>query len=155
MFKLLILDIDGVMTDGTKIYGEFGVPISKQFNDRDFTAIGRFKAAGVDVCFLSADKFVNENMAKVRGIDFYYSRKEDGTINKLDFLSIFSSIYNVATEEMAYVGDDFFDLEISKSVGYPYCVSSAPMALKDYCTVLKSIGGDGAVAELYDWHFNK
>jgi hypothetical protein len=42
-FKLLALDVDGVLTNGRKIYGESGTPVYKEFNDRDFTAIKRFQ----------------------------------------------------------------------------------------------------------------
>ena len=65
-FDLLVLDIDGVMTDGTKAYGRNGRAFSKRYCDRDFTAIKRFKAAGVEVVFLSGDKSVNEAMARRR-----------------------------------------------------------------------------------------
>jgi 3-deoxy-D-manno-octulosonate 8-phosphate phosphatase (KDO 8-P phosphatase) len=83
MLKLLVIDIDGVMTDGTKTYGIDGKVISKRFNDKDFTAIKRFKASNVKVCFLSGDRNVNEAMANDRNVDFYHSRmKTDGILNK-------------------------------------------------------------------------
>ena len=44
MIKLVILDIDGVMTDGTKVYGLAGLTMGKRYCDRDFTAIKAFKA---------------------------------------------------------------------------------------------------------------
>lgn len=51
MIKLLILDVDGVLTNGKKYYGENGLGRLKNFCDKDFTAIKRIKAAGVNVCF--------------------------------------------------------------------------------------------------------
>ena len=51
MFKLLILDVDGVLTTGCKTYDLEGNVISKEFNDKDFTAIKRFKEKGLKVCF--------------------------------------------------------------------------------------------------------
>ena len=74
MINLVILDIDGVMTDGTKVYDESHNVIYKKYCDRDFTAIKRLKDCGVSVCFLSGDKRINEGMAASRNIDFYYSR---------------------------------------------------------------------------------
>lgn len=153
MFKLLVLDIDGVMTDGTKYYDSTGTAIMKQFCDRDFTAIGRFKENGIAVCFLSADKKINEAMAQDRGIDFFYSRKPDNTINKLDFLPVFKTVYGTDPEDIAYVGDDFFDVEIAQVVGHPYCVRNAPRVLQKVATSLNSLGGDGVVAELFDLVF--
>ena len=90
MIKLLILDIDGVMTDGTKLYGLDGLTMGKRYCDRDFTSIKQFKAAGVQVCFLSGDDKVNEQMAKNRKTDFYYSRGRE----KTDYLSEFEKTYN-------------------------------------------------------------
>ena len=106
MIKLLILDIDGVMTDGTKVYGLDGLTIGKRYCDRDFTAIKQFKAAGVQVCFLSGDDKVNKAMAENRKTDFYYSRGRE----KTDYLEEFADTYNCSTKEMAYVGDDIFEL---------------------------------------------
>ena len=106
MIKLLILDIDGVMTDGAKVYGLDGLTISKRYCDRDFTAIKQFKASGVQVCFLSGDDKVNKQMAKNRKTDFYYSREKE----KTDFLPEFEKKYSCSTDEMAYVGDDIFDI---------------------------------------------
>ena len=69
---LLILDVDGVLTDGTKTYDREHNVISKRYADQDFTAIKLFQE-GWKVCFLSSDAF-NEGVAKKRGIDFYNSR---------------------------------------------------------------------------------
>jgi len=53
--KLLILDVDGVLTDGTKVYTQKHEPVYKRFRCKDFTAIKRFVAAGVKVIMLSGD----------------------------------------------------------------------------------------------------
>ena len=57
--------------------------VMKKFNDRDFTAIKRFRLAGIQVCFLSGDSVVNELMAKKRGIDFYKSKTWNNGSNKV------------------------------------------------------------------------
>ena len=82
MIKLVILDIDGIMTDGRKYYGLDGIPFAKTYCDKDFTAIKRIKGAGVEVCFLSGDERVNMAMAKNRNIPFYSARGKD----KADFV---------------------------------------------------------------------
>ena len=64
--ELVILDIDGVMTDGRKYYGVDGVPFAKTYCDKDFTAIKRIRGAGVPVCFVSGDENVNKAMAENR-----------------------------------------------------------------------------------------
>ena len=77
MIKLLILDVDGVLTDGKKYYNRDGDVIMKTFCDKDWTAIKRFKALGIQVLFLSGDPF-NDKIAKNRNIDIIINRK-DGT----------------------------------------------------------------------------
>ena len=150
--KLLILDIDGVMTDGTKIYDVNGNVFAKTYCDRDFTAIKRFKASGVKVCFLSGDKKVNEEMARNRNIDFYCSRTPDGMIDKSNFISQFQKIYNSQIEEMAYVGDDIFDIPIMEKLNYAYCPLDAPDDVKNISTwIIDRKSGDSVIARLYDY----
>jgi|TARA_B100000287_G_scaffold433895_1_gene496799 3-deoxy-D-manno-octulosonate 8-phosphate phosphatase (KDO 8-P phosphatase) len=147
MIKLLILDIDGVMTDGTKVYGLDGLTIGKRYCDRDFTAIKQFKAAGVQVCFLSGDDKVNKAMAENRKTDFYYSRGRD----KTDYIEEFSHTYNCSPKEMAYVGDDIFDIPIMKKVGYSYCPANVPQVVKDASSWVSSRNcGDNVIADLYE-----
>ena len=52
MIKLVILDVDGVLTDGKKYYNRDGDVVMKTFCDKDWTAIKRFKALGIKVLFL-------------------------------------------------------------------------------------------------------
>jgi len=148
MIKLLILDIDGVMTDGTKVYGLDGLTMGKRYCDRDFTAIKAFKAAGVKVCFLSGDDKVNQEMAKNRKTDFYYARGKD----KSDFVIDFEKTYDCSREEMAYVGDDIFDIPIMKVVGYSYCpknVTEWVKAAADW--VIKKKSGDNVISALHEF----
>ena len=152
MIKLLILDIDGVMTDGTKVYGLDGLTIGKRYCDRDFTSIKQFKASGVQVCFLSGDDKVNEQMAKNRKTDFYYSRGRE----KTDFLLEFEKTYNCSIGEMAYVGDDIFDIPLMKIANYSFAPSNASDEVKKMSKyVLKSKGGEGVVDEIYEMFFKK
>ena len=59
MIKLLILDVDGVLTDGTKFYNEQHEVLGKRFVCKDFTAIKRFIAAGVTPSICEADPIVS------------------------------------------------------------------------------------------------
>ena len=147
--KLVILDVDGVMTDGRKYYGLDGMPFAKTYCDKDFTAIKRLKGAGVKVCILSGDNNINEPMAKNRNIDFYYARGKD----KKDFLKDFKKIYNVKTSEMAYIGDDLFDCSILENIAYAYCPSDSCLKVREICgasNVLNSSGGNNVVCELVE-----
>ena len=73
MIKLLILDIDGIMTEGNKLYDRSGLCKFKFFNDKDWTAIKLFRCHDVDVCFLTGDDF-NLDIAKNRNIDCFLNK---------------------------------------------------------------------------------
>jgi len=155
MIKLLIIDVDGVLTDGRKVYDKSHKVLSKRYLCKDFTAIKRFVAAGIKVVMLSGDNF-NKEMAQKRNIDFYCTRDLNLSLDKSQFLQIFEEKYSVPIENMAFVGDDYFDLTIIKKLDYTFCPSDSPKIIKDECeVVLKSAGGDGVVVELYDILVNK
>lgn len=153
MIKLVILDIDGVMTDGRKYYGLDGMPFAKTYCDKDFTAIKRLRGAGVEVCFLSGDNTVNQAMAKNRNIDFFYARGKD----KMDFIPEFQEKYNTTPEHMAYIGDDLFDSSMLEAVRYPFCPADACREVKKICVhavgyhnILQSNGGCNVIMEMVE-----
>ena len=106
--KLLILDVDGVLTDGTKVYDANHNPVSKRFMCKDFTAIKRFIASGVKVIMLSGDSW-NKSMADKRNIPFYCTRGKDLSLDKSKYISFLEEEYSVSRENMAFVGDDYFE----------------------------------------------
>ena len=148
---LLILDVDGVLTDGKKYYDNTGRGVYKTFCDRDFTAIKKFKAAGWRVVFLSGDRNVNESVANNRNIPFYCNRDESGMIDKAEFIKIFEERYYIDRDRMFYVGDDIFDINIMKNVGYKFCPADAASEVKEVAHVLKSEGGNNVISELYEY----
>ncbi len=147
--KLLILDVDGVMTDGTKLYDDEGEVVAKSFRDQDFTAIKRFKADGVHVHWLSGDQRVNEAIALRRKIDFTYSREKHNMLERL------MAVYEVTADQVVYVGDDWYDIPISKKLekmgGEAWCTNDANTDLVGVCSQTVPVdGGQGVVACLYD-----
>lgn len=148
--KLLILDVDGVLTDGRKFYDSSGKVVCKSFCDRDFTAIKQFKACGWKVCFLSGDRNINEIVAKNRNIDFYCNRDRKMICKSL-FIPKFEKIYQYTPADMVYVGDDVFDIEIMKKVQYAFCPSDAPRTVLDVCIPLNSKSGDNVIQELFHY----
>ena len=154
MIKLIILDIDGVLTDGKKYYGLDGIPFAKTYCDKDFTAIKRIKASGVKVCFLSGDERINKEMAENRRIDFYSARGKD----KVDFIPQFIDVYGVSPSDMLYIGDDLFDESIMRFVGHAYCPADAVKKIRDLCgseNVLTKNGGENVIAELVELLLDK
>ena len=153
--ELLILDVDGVLTDGTKVYDVDHNVLSKRYMCKDFTAIKRFIAAGVKVIMLSGDNF-NRQMAEKRNLDFYCSRNKDLSLDKSRYLEVFNKNYNIDVNKMAFVGDDYFDLSIIKECSTTFCPSDSPSIIKENSFhVLKSKGGEGVLIELYDFFIAK
>jgi 3-deoxy-D-manno-octulosonate 8-phosphate phosphatase (KDO 8-P phosphatase) len=150
LFDLLILDIDGVLTNGIKTYDREHRVLSKTFMCKDFTAIKRFTAAGVKVIMISGDEW-NRSMAEKRNIDFYCSRDTKLSLDKSLHLSLFEKKYNIPQNKMAFVGDDYFDLQMFEKLKYTFCTSDSPNTIKNHALyVLKSKGGEGVLVELYD-----
>lgn len=153
--QLLILDVDGVLTDGTKVYDENHNVLSKRFVCKDFTAIKRFIASGIKVVMLSGDAF-NQTMAEKRNIDFYCSRNQDLSLDKSRYVEVFAQKYNVKAENMAFVGDDYFDLSIFKKLNYTFCPLDAPDIIKHNALyTVNCNGGEGVIVKLYDFFIKK
>lgn len=146
--KLLILDCDGVLTSGRKTYDQNGVCMSKEFCDKDFSAIKRFRANGVNVCVLSGDPW-NEAIFLNRNIPFFNARGA----NKEDMVSKISTSFNVTLDEIAFIGDDVFDLGLLRVVGFPFAPSDSFLRwLAPNNTIfLKAGGGDHVVMEVFNY----
>ena len=153
--KLIILDVDGVLTDGTKIYDINGNTIAKRFCDQDFSAIKKFVDNNCIVCWLSADKDVNESIAKNRDIPFWYSRLPDGSIDKVGWLYFLIRHYAVSITDVIYVGDDLFDIPIINEInvhgGFTYCPQNAVKGVREVVScVCQAKGGEAIVMEIYE-----
>lgn len=147
-FDMLVVDIDGVMTNGTKIYGSDGKVSAKCYCDLDFTAIKRFQRAGVKVVFLSGDANVNEAMAMVRKVPLYLN---EAGIEKTEVLPVIENDFKIPRERMAYVGDDYYDIGIGSLVGTFFCPSTSPAPVRRAASsVLPVRAGEGVLAAVYD-----
>lgn len=146
MIRLLVIDVDGVMCKG-KFYDKDHNVIAKEFCDIDFTAIKRFRLAGVQVVFLSGDNW-NKGMATKRGIPFYSSREK---ADKGKFLEVFKKEYNVEDDEICYVGDDLYDIPLLSRIKYSFCPKNSPKILTDTCFKIINIeSGNGVISELFE-----
>lgn len=148
-FKLLILDVDGVLTNGRKSYNSDHEVVAKEFCDRDFTAIKHFKSAGIPVYLLSGDNF-NLGMSKSRGIPFENARNYSDQLDKSIAMEVIAKRFKISLEDIAYVGDDYYDLSALNIVGYPYCPQNAAEIVKKYATVIPRDGGDGVIEALFE-----
>jgi 3-deoxy-D-manno-octulosonate 8-phosphate phosphatase (KDO 8-P phosphatase) len=146
--KLLILDVDGVLTDGKLFFDNEGNEY-KSFHARDGHGIKLLRQTGVEVAVISGRK---SNSVALRmknlGIEYVYQGHEN---KQTAFNEILEKI-GITPEQAAHVGDDLLDLPIMTRVGFSIAVSDANFAVKqraDWCTTLP--GGHGAVREVCDF----
>ena len=143
--KLLILDVDGVFTNGWLIYDSKGCDL-RCFDAQDGTGILLLKAMGVDTVLITvkASKAVKRRAAEL-GIELYV------VMPKKKVLDNILMKYDVTPEEICYVGDDIADLGIMEIIGFPVAVANATSVIKDISSyVTEKSGGSGAVREVTD-----
>lgn len=149
-FKLLILDVDGVLTNGRKVYDIDHKPLYKEYMCKDFTAIKRFIASGVEVVMISGDNW-NKTMAEKRNIPFFCTRDKNLSLDKSQYIRLFEEEYGYDRRDMAFVGDDYFDLPMFLNLEWTFCPSDSPDIIKyNSKHILASKGGEGVLVELYD-----
>jgi 3-deoxy-D-manno-octulosonate 8-phosphate phosphatase (KDO 8-P phosphatase) len=144
--KLIILDVDGVLTDGTKEYFD-GKPVSKHLNDKDFTAIKIIKAKGINVCFMTADP-ANKEIARDRNIDCFSSRDDCNCINKAVKLYEVLLHYGVRPHEIWGVGDDIFDAYWLTLCERAFCPIDASIYVRKVVkekNIIPRCGGNGVI----------
>jgi 3-deoxy-D-manno-octulosonate 8-phosphate phosphatase (KDO 8-P phosphatase) len=145
--KLVLLDVDGVLTDGKIIYDSLGVEY-KNFHAHDGFGIVRGKRLGLRFGILSGRSSpIVDKRAEKLGMEFVIQDRED----KLNAFREFKSRYNFIEDETAFIGDDEFDLELLKAVAFSACPSNAVSSIrKSVHYIAKAAGGNGAVREVID-----
>lgn len=149
MIKLFIIDVDGVMTNGTKYYNREGEVKLKTFCDKDWTSIKRFRAAGVNVVFLTGDSY-NVSILENRNLDVITNRGKGYHSDKVNYLDKILEEYKCSAKDTGFIGDDLFDIGIMRKVGYPFCVQNSPKMVRDNATPLLFNGGDNVLMHLFE-----
>ncbi len=145
--KLLILDVDGVLTDA-RIFWQEGYGWTRFYNVRDGYGITQLLKNGLQVAIISAgsSKDVQVRMEYL-GIKDIYLGSEDKTGAYQKILAD----KNLKPEQVAYIADEFFDLPILRDVGFSATVADAPVEVKKAVHfVTEGFGGFGAVREVID-----
>lgn len=146
--KMLVLDVDGVLTDGGMYFTENGDEI-KKFNTKDGRGIMSAGKAGIEVCFLSSG--VQEKAIAARaerlGVKTWYV----GLRKKTEVLGEWMAERGLDFGSVAYIGDDMNDLAILQNAGLSACPSDAVQKVRDAVQViLNTKGGEGCVRELVE-----
>lgn len=145
--RLLVLDVDGVLTDGRLFFDDHGKEY-KCFHARDGHGIKLLRQSGVEVAVISGRQS-NSVALRMRnlGVEQVYQGHED---KRAAFAEILQTL-NLKPEQAAHMGDDVLDLPIMVQAGFAVAVADAHFAVKhyaDWCT--QTPGGLGAVREVCD-----
>lgn len=143
--KLLLLDVDGVMTDGTIIYDDNNIQ-TQTFYVRDGLGIRLLMLAGIEVGVITGRKSdALHHRCKNLNIRHIY----DNVKNKVEILNEIITKTKIKPENIAYIGDDIPDLSIMKAVGLPIAVADAHEVIIEISYIVTSAkGGAGAIREI-------
>lgn len=145
--KLIVLDADGVLTDGSLFYDKDGEHI-KRFNVRDGQGIKLAQSYDIELAVISGrDCPIVKNRCDELGIKYVYQLCYD----KATKIKELSSMLNIPLDEIAFVGDDILDVPALEIVGLPVCPKDAhPTAMSKAKLHTESIGGNGCIREVID-----
>lgn len=145
--KLLILDVDGVLTKGEIMYDNKGREL-KIFNVKDGLGIFLLHKCGINTILLTAK---DSDVVKKRAQDMRACEVIGGKLPKSNVLPLITKKYKVSEDAICFVGDDLIDMGIMRRVGISVAVGDAPCEVKrcaHYITRKK--GGEGAVREVVE-----
>lgn len=147
IIKIVLTDVDGVLTDGGMYYTKDG-DIMKRFFVRDGMGVTMLKKHGIPTIIVTKEKNIVTKMWSTKmKIDKLYQ----GIIKKEEILDQVCKNYHITPEEVAYIGDDINDVELLKRVGLsvtPADASDVAKKISDY--TCKHLSGNGAFRELSD-----
>lgn len=145
--KLLILDIDGVMTDGRLIYSVYGDEL-KFFDVQDGFGITLLNRVGIKSVIITAKR---SRIVKMRARDLKVAKVYDGSHDKLSPFNKILKSFKIKAEEACFIGDDIIDLPVLKRAGFAVAVPNAVPDVRSAAHHITSKkGGRGAVREICD-----
>ena len=146
--KLLLLDVDGVLTNGTIILDNQGNEL-KAFHVRDGHGIKLAQRAGIILGIITGRK---SEVVNIRARELGIEEVHQGAHRKIEVYESIMAKYGFRDDEVAYMGDDVVDLEVFKRVGMAVAVADADPSVRPHVDMItKTEGGRGAVRELINF----
>jgi 3-deoxy-D-manno-octulosonate 8-phosphate phosphatase (KDO 8-P phosphatase) len=147
--KVVILDVDGVLTNGNIGYGAGFEEEIKFFNVKDGSGIKMLQRAGLKVGILTGrSSLANRRRAEELQLDFIRENCRPKTPHFLELLKDLA----VTAKECLYIGDDLIDWPVMKRVGISVAVADAAKELREAATfTTRQDGGRGAIREVAEW----
>lgn len=150
--KLLVLDVDGVLTSGQIIFGPQG-ELMKKFHAQDGLGITLAHKAGLKIAIITGRE---SQMVHLRSAELNISDVYQGSMNKIQALDELMAKYDLTHEQVAYAGDDLNDLPVMIRVGLPCAVANAAPEVKQNAQLItQQTGGNGAVREVIEYILKK
>ena len=150
--KLIVSEVDGIITEGLSPIDNMGNTLFKLYYMRDFEVINLLKKDYIFV-FLSSDNNVSYNYMRSKNLPFFWA-KDDKKHALMDIMKR----YRVSPEEVIYIGSLFSDIECMNMVPLSFCPNDSAPPLQRiissrkelYDGVLNVFGGGGVIGEIYD-----
>ena len=150
--RLVVLDVDGVLTDGGIYLGAVhGAPMEfKRYDIQDGLGVKFMQEAGLRVAIVTGR--VSESV-RLRAAELDITDlAQDDRAQKLAALRTICALHDIALSDVAFVGDDWPDVAVMREVGLPVAVANAVAEVKGIATLtLARNGGHGAVREFAEW----
>ncbi len=145
--KLLALDVDGVLTDGSFFWGNSGEEF-KRFSFYDIMGLSQAVKSGLKVCLISGENSpLVERFSKKINLTAFFT----GIKNKGECLDSFMLKQGLTKEEVCFIGDDINDVSAFKACGVAIATQNATQSILEYVHYqTKRNGGDGAVREVVE-----
>jgi 3-deoxy-D-manno-octulosonate 8-phosphate phosphatase (KDO 8-P phosphatase) len=145
--KLLLLDVDGVLTDGGLYYSNSGEQL-KRFCVRDGLGIKLVQQARIEIAFVTG---LQSDLVDARARSLGITEVIQGCLVKEPVVEELIKLRDLVWDEVAYVGDDLIDLDVMRRVGFAAAVIDAMPAVKKIAHYVTQLpGGHGAVREVCD-----
>lgn len=145
--KILITDVDGVLTDSGAYYSDEGIEL-KKFSIRDGMGMMLLGKAGYKVAIVTTE---NTKIAEKRASVLKISDIHLGVINKVEAVQELLKKYSLTWEEAAFIGDDINDVPVLQRVGFAACpADGTALNKKTAHYITKAKGGRGCVREVCD-----
>lgn len=145
--KMLVMDVDGTLTDG-RIYIGVDGEVMKAFDVKDGYGIVQLRKEGVLPVIITGRK---STIVEKRASELGINELHQGIHNKLEKLKEIAEKYDIKAEEIAYIGDDLNDMECINYCSLSACPNDAMEEIKYLVSyVCKKNGGRGAVREFID-----
>ena len=143
--KLLVVDVDGTLTDAGMYYTADG-EVMKKFNTKDAMGMSLLREKGFKLAIITKE---NSPIVKARAKKLKIEHCFIGIENKIECLNKLCNLLEINLSEVVYIGDDLNDLECMKIVGLAACPNNAAKEVRDIAHFISSKdGGHGAVREI-------